>query len=96
MIRVYDFRCSNGHVVEHFIDHDCHAVQCPHCDQLALRMLPAPRSALDPISGHFPGATMGWERKRDEKMAAERKTMDNHGEYATGGKVGDAFGHLKK
>jgi hypothetical protein len=57
---------------------------CDRCELLAERVVSAPHTKLDPISGHFPGATMAWERKRDEKMAQERKNKANHGTYGDG------------
>lgn len=80
MIRVFDFRCVNGHVSEHFVDHET-AVQCPECDQLALRQLAAPRAKLEPFSGAFPGAAAAWEKRRESHMAKERKNQENHGTY---------------
>jgi putative FmdB family regulatory protein len=46
---------------------------CPKCGEECSMKLTAPRVALDPISGDFPGATMAWERKRKEKMKQEVK-----------------------
>ncbi|HEX5074256.1 MAG TPA: hypothetical protein VFW03_13660 [Gemmatimonadaceae bacterium] len=80
MIRVFDFRCSNGHTSEHFVQNET-AVQCPQCDQLALRMPAAPRSKLEPFTGAFPGAADKWVRDRESKMAQERHNMEEHGTY---------------
>ena len=79
MIRVYDFVCPAGHVTELFTDNDNHAVQCPHCDAMALRQIPAPRSQLDPVSGHFPSAAMSWEARRESHMKKERQQIESHG-----------------
>jgi len=85
MIRVHDFRCENGHVSEHFVNHDEIAwLSCPVCGTLAQRIVSAPRIKLDAISGHFPSATRAWELRREEKMAIERKTKANHGTYGDG------------
>lgn len=81
MIRVHDFRCENDHVSEHFVNHDEIAwLACPTCGALAQRIISAPRVKLDAISGDFPGATMSWEKRREEKMAIERKTKADHGD----------------
>lgn len=79
-LRVYDFRCSAGHVVEHFVDADIHEVEC-HCGRLGKRQLAAPRSKLDGMSGDFPTAADAWVRRRESKMAQERKNMEKHGTY---------------
>lgn len=81
MKRMYEFRCENGHVIERFEDEMVRWVNCGLCHKLAERIVSAPRIGLDPISGDFPGATMAWERRREEKMAQERKNMANHGTY---------------
>ena len=74
MKRIYEFRCVKDHVTEKYIDESETVVQCPHCGNDASRIISAARTALDPISGDFPGATMAWERKREEKIKLERKS----------------------
>ena len=68
------------------IDSDCLAVLCPvpGCGGHALRQVAGPRSQLDGISGHFPGASAAWEARRESHMKKERKSMTNHGEYLNG------------
>lgn len=80
MIRVFDFRCQEGHVTEHFVG-DESTVQCPQCHQIALRMVSAPRAQLEPFTGAFPSAADKWVRDRESKMRQERKNQDNHGTY---------------
>jgi hypothetical protein len=81
---VYDFLCKNGHRDEYFVSADTTKRICDRCGAVGERVVSAPRAALDPISGDFPGATMAWERKREEKMAQERKNKANHGTYGDG------------
>jgi len=83
-LRVYDFRCPNGHNYELFVPAGTETHLCSRCGAVAERIVSAPHTKLDPISGHFPGATMAWERKREEKMAQERKNKANHGTYGDG------------
>lgn len=80
MIRVFDFKCPNDHVSEHFVENET-AVQCPECDQLALRQLAAPRAKLEGITGAFPGAADKWERNRASHMRKEAKNKANHDTY---------------
>lgn len=80
-VRVYDFRCLNGHLTEHFVDAETCAVQCPECDQLALRQPAAPRAKLEPFTGAFPGAADKWARDRASHMARERHNKETHGTY---------------
>ena len=80
-IRVFDFECAAGHRNEMFVESDVHSMQCLTCGKIARRLLAAPRSKLDPLSGDFPGATMKWEANRESHMAKERKTKDKHGSW---------------
>lgn len=67
MLKVYDYKCENGHVHEMFMrPADTQAVYCPTCEQPMTRQLSAPRCALDGVSGHFPGAAMKWERAHEK------------------------------
>lgn len=81
MIRVFDFRCAQGHVSEHFVEAGTQVVECPQCDQLALRQIATPRVQLEGITGAFPGATDKWARNRESHMRKERKNQENHGSY---------------
>lgn len=79
-LRVYDFRCPQGHVTEHFVDAVIEEVQC-HCECMATRCLSAPRSKLEGITGAFPGAADKWERNRASHMRKEQKNQEQHGSY---------------
>lgn len=79
-LRVFDFRCPQGHVTEHFVDANTEEVQC-HCECMAERQVSTPRFALDGTSGHFPTAADAWEKRRESHMRVERKNMENHGTY---------------
>lgn len=72
MLIVLDFECGEGHVNERFVHHETQYVECKECGARAYRNVSAPRTALDPISGDFPGATYKWERQH-EKRAREKK-----------------------
>lgn len=68
-----DFKCAKGHVSELYRESLCKAVDCPICGLEAVRLIPAVRTYLDPISGDFPGATMKWAKNRQEQIKQERK-----------------------
>jgi hypothetical protein len=70
---MYEFRCDNGHTTEAFRDSEIDEIDCPECDLKARKIISAVRSALDPISGDFLGATEKWARNRKQKMEQERK-----------------------
>lgn len=80
MIRVFDFECPNGHVVEHFVDAGTEEVLC-ECGGIGRRKIPAPRAQLEGITGAFPGAADSWTKRRESHMAVERKNKAKHGTY---------------
>ena len=77
--RMFDFKCTESHLTESFVDTDTKEVQCSECGEIATRILSSPRLGLDPISGDFPSATAKWAKMRAEKLTLERKTNANHG-----------------
>lgn len=74
-----EFKCEDGHVTEQLVNSEATESKCRVCDKPAQRQISAPRVSLDPISGDFPGATMTWAKNREQRMAAERKAIENHG-----------------
>ncbi len=79
-VRVWDFLCKNGHRVERFVESGTEEVEC-ECGAMGVRQMAAPRSALEPFTGAFPGAADAWERRRESHMRKERKSQENHGTY---------------
>lgn len=77
-MRVYDFKCEQGHINEAFVrngeDHDR---PCPDCGNNSSKIISAPMTVLDPISGSFPAATMKWARDREQKIKHERKVAED-------------------
>lgn len=88
MIRVFDFRCPDGHVEERFADDETRVVTCL-CGKPAQRLIAAPRCKLDGLSGDFPSAADKWARDRESHMRKERKHMESHKEYLNGQPVID-------
>jgi len=70
---INDFKCADGHVNELYRDSSLQSTDCPDCALQAVRLMPAVRTHLDPISGDFPGATMKWARSREAQIKRERK-----------------------
>jgi hypothetical protein len=73
MALLFDFECSGGHIEERLVSSDTREISCPHCQKIAKRIQSPVRSALDPISGDFMGATAKWVRQREQKLKQERK-----------------------
>ncbi len=61
-----DFVCSNGHISEHFVQHDQRTVVCSVCGNEAHRKLAAPKSKLEGITGSFPGAADRWAKMHEQ------------------------------
>ena len=82
-LRVFDFRCPDGHTHEAFVDSEVRVRGCLHpgCFHGATRQIASPRFALDGCSGDFPTAADAWERRRESHMRKERKNMENHDTY---------------
>jgi hypothetical protein len=78
MIRVFDFKCENGHHTEGFVSVLVPYIPCAVCGKEATRQLSAPRIALDPFSGDFPSASDRWVKVREERQKQEIKTDRTH------------------
>lgn len=77
---LYDYYCEKcDDVFEALVKIDTRMNQpCPECKSMSHMKMSAPRIALDPISGDFPGATFQWEKRRKQKMAQEVKQDKTH------------------
>ena len=65
MYKIYDFRCTNGHVFEEMVESGVTTSRCG-CGANATKMLSAPKCVLDGSSGDFPGRHMKWVREHEE------------------------------
>ena len=63
MIKVFDYKCDNGHLFEKFVEGDA-AVRCS-CGANATRVVSATKCVLDGSSGDFPGRHMKWVREHE-------------------------------
>jgi len=71
--RMFEFKCDEQHLQVKLVSDEVTKLTCKDCGKEALRIISAPRIALEPFSGTFSGATAKWERNRAEKMKQERK-----------------------
>lgn len=65
MIKVFDFRCTNGHVFEDFVDSTITTTRCG-CGANATKIVSATPFILDGSTGDFPGRHMKWVREHEE------------------------------
>ena len=72
--RIFEFVCKDGHLFDKLVDSELRATPCKICDKTAERIISTPMVKLEGVTGDFPGAAMQWERKRAEKLKAERKS----------------------
>ena len=80
MKRMFEFKCSNDHITERFIDETMRTCKCSVCSKDAIRIISMPHVFLEGVSGDFPGASDSWVRKRAEKQQQEQKRAASHGE----------------
>lgn len=65
MIKVFDFRCTNGHLFEDFVDSSVTVSRCG-CGANATKVMSATKCVLEGYSGDFPGRHMKWVREHKE------------------------------
>ncbi len=80
MKRIFEFKCSNNHITERFIDETIRTCKCSVCSKDAIRIISTPHVSLEGVSGDFPGAADAWVRKRAEKQQQEQKRAASYGE----------------
>ena len=72
MIKVFDFRCTNGHTFEEFVDGNTTTSRCG-CGANATKIVSATQHILDGASGDFPGRHMKWVRERENAGRSNRE-----------------------
>ena len=65
MIKVFDFRCGNGHIFEEFVEEGTTTSRCG-CGAVATKVVSATKCVLDGHSGDFPGRHLKWVREHEE------------------------------
>lgn len=65
MYKIYDFRCTNGHVFEEMVGDGTTTSRCG-CGAVATRMVSAPSFHLEGHSGDFPGRHMKWVKEHEK------------------------------
>lgn len=73
MIKVYDFRCSNGHHFEQFVDERTETSRCG-CGANGKRIQSATKCILNGADAGFPGAAMKWAK--DHEKAARKSASE--------------------
>lgn len=71
--RMYDFKCSEEHLMEAFVDETIKELLCDVCGEKTTRIISPTTIYLEPFSGLYPSATSKWSKQRAEKLAVEKK-----------------------
>lgn len=75
MIKVRDFRCTNGHLFEEFVDDSITVSRCG-CGANATKVPSATKCILDGSSGDFPGAHMKWVKEHENAGRKNNRTPE--------------------
>lgn len=75
MLRFYDFRCTNNHVFEDFVDETVRTSRCK-CGADAKRIITPVHFHLDGSDPSWPTAASKWEREH-EAAGRKSKSGDN-------------------
>lgn len=74
MIKVFDFRCTNGHTFEAFVEAGITSSRCG-CGANATKIVSATNHILDGASGDFPGRHMKWVREHQNAGKNTRESQ---------------------
>ena len=65
MIKVFEFKCSNGHIFEEFVEAGTTSSRCG-CGANATKIVSATSNILEGASGDFPGRHSKWVKEHQE------------------------------
>ena len=65
MIKVFEFKCSNGHIFEEFVEEGTTSSRCG-CGANATKIVSATQFVLDGSDSGFPGRHMKWVKEHEE------------------------------
>ena len=77
MMRMFEHKCSEGHITEALLDDSVKTTVCKECGRVASRIISSPRIRLEGITGAFPSAHDAWARKHEEAARAYQKKSDS-------------------
>jgi len=70
--RMYDFKCSEEHITEGFVDYETTTISCS-CGDVAHRIISPVRISLDGTDPIYTSAYDKWARTREQKQKQEAK-----------------------
>lgn len=72
-MRVFDYKCAEGHITEAFVNDINQPVPCSTCGANTERLISTPNLNIPGWDSSFPTAQQKWERTREEKRKQEIK-----------------------
>jgi len=70
--RMYDFKCSEEHITEGFVDYETTTIACG-CGNVANRIISPVRISLDGTDPNFVAAYDRWAKRHEDKQKQEAK-----------------------
>lgn len=70
--RMYDFKCSQEHITESFVDYETTTISCS-CGVESKRIISPVRISLDGTDPTYTSAYDKWARTREQKQKLEAK-----------------------
>lgn len=71
--RIFEHKCSEGHITEHYVTYEVTVVPCSICNSDANRIISAPRVELDGTDPIYVSAYDKWAKRHEDKAKQERK-----------------------
>jgi len=72
MRRMYDFKCSEEHITEGFVDYETTTISCS-CGNVATRIISPVRISLDGTDPIYVSAYDKWAKRHEDKQKQEAK-----------------------
>ena len=73
MLKVFDFKCDQGHIFEDFVEAGATTSRCG-CGANATKIVSATQHILEGASGDFPGRHMKWVREHEKAGQSNRES----------------------
>ena len=70
--RMYDFKCSEEHITEGFVDYETTTISCS-CGNVANRIISPVRVSLDGTDPTYVAAYDRWAKRHEDKQKQEAK-----------------------
>ncbi|TFH24213.1 hypothetical protein E4G67_02260 [Candidatus Bathyarchaeota archaeon] len=84
---LFEFRCKDGHITDHFVDTAIKEVDCPQCSKSANKLVSPPHFPLSQgVDTDMPTAAARWDKIQYAKNTG--KMADSNNDSYGGGRPG--------